>query len=65
MKKRCEHINGCAGFVLEIVLITQGMFLLLLSSAGSEKRPFLLLTHATREDAGGAQESGRGHSRDS
>jgi len=42
------------------------MFSLSLSSAYTESRAFLLLTpHPTSEQAGGAQEVGRGHSQDS
>lgn len=42
-----------------------GMFLLLPSSADTESRSFLLLTHPTSEEAEGAQGDGRGHSWDS
>jgi len=46
-------VRLCFGFVLKMLLITQGC-LLLLSSAYSESRPFLLLTPPP--------EVGRGHS---
>ena len=51
----------CAGNSVD----NTGMFSLLLSSAYTEPRPFLLLTHPTSEQAGGAQGVWRGHSRDS
>lgn len=55
----------CFGFRLEIMLITQGYFIccwaVLLESVGLGAFP----PHPTREQAGGAQEAGRGHSQDS
>ena len=42
-----------------------GLFLLPLSSAYTEPRPFLLLTSPTSKQAVGAQGAGRGHSQDS
>jgi len=42
-----------------------GMFSLPLNSAYTESRPFCSSHHPTSKEAGGAEEAGRGHGRDS
>ena len=55
----------CFGFVLKTVLITQGCFRYCWAVLTQSQGLFCFSPHPTSEQAGGAQEAGRGHSRDS
>ena len=55
----------CFGFVLKTVFMIQGCFSYCWAALTQSQGLFCFSHHPTSEEAGGAQEAGRGHSRDS
>jgi len=60
-----SYMGLCFGFVLKTVLITQGCFRYCCAVLAQHQGLFCVSDHPTSEEAGGAQEAGRGHSCDS